>query len=477
VSGLKMFLRGVKEGTLSIEEHTARILDEIEQMNKNHNYFAEITKDEALQQAKGIADKKKSPLAGIPVSVKDNLCVKGVQSRAGSKILEGYKPVMDATAVANVKKQGAIIIGKTAQDEFGFGSFGVNAGLGFEIPVNPIDEKRVTGGSSSGAAGFTALTKFSHAAIAESTGGSIAMPAAYCGVVGFTPTYGRVSRYGLIDYANSLDKIGTMGKTVEDAAMLLQHMMGLDLKDSTSADKKVPNLLSAADESVKRISIGVPKEFFKNAEPGTRKIVEDAISGLEKEGAEIMEVDLPLNQKYALPSYYVLSMSEASTNLARYCGMRYGLHSELAGTYTEYFTKVRSENFGIEAKRRILLGSFARMAGFRDELYMKAALVRSKLIKEFKQALNVVDIIATPVTPDIAPKISEVEKLTPWQHYCTDIFTVPPNLAGLPHISVPAGEEKGMPVGILLTANNWEEEKLVTAAAAVEKNAKGGKNG
>jgi len=464
---IKQFVTEVKKGNISVLEHTEKILSEAEQSNSQYHYFNLIAREAALKQAGEVeasikTGRNKGMLPGVPLSVKDCICVQGIESRAGSKILSGYEPLFDATVIERARAEGAIIIGKTSQDEFGFGTFNTNVGIGFEIPKNPHDIKRCCGGSSGGSAGFTALTKLTHASIGESTGGSIACPASFCGVVGLTPTYGRVSRYGLIDYANSLDKIGSMGKTVEDAALLLEVIAGYDSNDSTSL-KQEKDDFSKIEPS--KLKIGIVKELFENCDAPVKK---ECMNAIKKLGAKTQEISLPLNAKYGIAAYYIISTSEASTNLARYCGMRYGLHEKLEGNFNEYFSKVRSNGFNKEAKRRILLGTFARMAGVRDAYYLRAMKARTRLIREFKEAFSKVDVLANPTMPIVAPTFEAIEKLTPLQQYAMDLCTVPANLAGMPHISVPVAMQGKAPVGLMLTADHLQEKKMIQAALAVE---------
>ncbi|MCX6799404.1 MAG: amidase family protein [Candidatus Diapherotrites archaeon] len=468
---IKEFVSEVKKGNISVLEHTEQVLQQAEESNREHHHFNIIAKKEALKQAEEAealirTGRHKGKLLGLPVSVKDCICVKGIESRAGSKILSGYMPLFDATVIGKARAEGAIIIGKTAQDEFGFGTFSANVGVGFERPRNPLDPSRSCGGSSGGSAGFTALSSFAHASIAESTGGSIACPASFCGVVGLTPTYGRVSRYGLIDYANSLDKIGSIGKSVEDAALLLEVISGHDANDSTSLPEEALPLSSLRWES--KFRVGVLRDFFEGCDDAVQKQCMRALDELEKHGAIVEEIELPLNAKYGIAAYYLISTAESSTNLARYCGMRYGLHERLEGNFNEYFSKVRSCGFGEEAKRRILLGTFARMAGFRDAYYLRAMKARTKLIGEFKRAFERFDLLANPTMPIAAPTFEEIGKLSPMQQYAMDLCTVPANLAGLPHASVPVGSGGKMPVGLMLTADHLQEEKLVKGALALE---------
>lgn len=463
------FVNKVKEKQIDVVEHTHKVLDEIKKINKEYNYFNTISEELALEQAKAVKKNPKGRLAGVPVSVKDCIVVKGVESRAGSKILSGYKPVFDATVIEKAKAEGAIIIGKTAQDAFGFGGFSVNVGLGMKIPLNPFDKDRACGGSSGGAAGITQKINFPHIALSESTGGSIVNPASFCGVVGLCPTYGRVSRYGLMDYANSLDKIGPMGKNVEDTALMMNVIAGFDEKDSTSLNKSVDDYENVIGKIVKNMKVGVIKESLgEGTDAEIKDDVMKAMKGFEELGVKHEEISLPLTAKYGVEAYYLTAMSETSTNLSKFCGMKYGKHEKLEGSFNEYFSKVRSANFGEEAKRRIIIGTFARMAGFRDAYYIKSAQVRTKIIEEYKKAFKKVDCIISPTMPVIAPKFSEIKKLTPLQNYMMDSLTVGPNLAGLPHITVPCGIKDGMPVGMMLIGNHLMEGKLLQLAAAYE---------
>jgi aspartyl-tRNA(Asn)/glutamyl-tRNA(Gln) amidotransferase subunit A len=405
-------------------------------------------------------------LEGYAITVKDNICVKEMRSSAGSKILENYIPPFDATVVSKSRAEGAIILGKTTMDEFGFGSFNVNTC--FNIPKNPYDPERCTGGSSGGAAVVTAVADFPHIAIAESTGGSISCPSSFCGVVGLTPTYGRTSRWGLIDFANSLDKRGCIGKTVREVALLLSVISGPDEYDSTAIREQVPNFIEFTGKSVEEYKIGVPREYYgEGVDSGIIETVWRGIHKLESMGATIKEISMPFT-KHSLSSYYIIAMAEASTNLAKLCGLRYGLKLPLEGNFDEYFSRVRTMGFGEEAKRRIILGTYARMAGYRDAYYMRALRVRTKVIEDFKRAFKTVDILAAPTMPVVAPRFDEISRLEPHQHYMMDALTVAPNLAGVPMISVPFGKEEGMPVGIHLMADHLEEGKLITAASNLE---------
>jgi aspartyl-tRNA(Asn)/glutamyl-tRNA(Gln) amidotransferase subunit A len=452
---VKHFLEESKRGNVDYLDFSEKFMKELKNADKKYSLL-QCTSD--IKKNLDI----KPGLFGLPVSAKDNICTKNIQSSAGSRILEHYKPPFDATAVLKVKEEGGVIIGKTNQDEFGFGTFSVNCAYG--TPKNPLDDKRSCGGSSGGAAGLVAALNLPHIALAESTGGSISCPSAFCGVVGLTPTYGLVSRYGLIDYANSLDKIGPIAKNVEDAAIMLSIIAGHDKNDSTSLDVK-KDYTKFLDKNIKGMKIGVPKEYFEGLEKEVEKEVWNSIKKLESEGARYEEISLKTTM-YALSSYYIIATAEASTNLARYCGMRYGLHKELKGNFNEYFSSVRSNGFGEEAKRRIILGTFARMSGYRDAYYMKAMKVRTLIIKEFKSAFKKFDVLAGPTMPVKAPKFSDIKKLSPVQQYQMDVLTVPANLAGIPMISVPCGDK--LSSGLHLMADHLKEEKIINAASVFE---------
>lgn len=468
----------VFNGSISIIEHTHRVLEEAKKTNKKYHHFCLIAEKHAIESATEFEKKiNKNPrlfsdakLLGVPLSIKDSIIVEGIESRAGSAILNGYVPLFDATAVARAKAHGAIILGKTSQDEFGFGSYSVNVGNGFEIPLNPYDTTRTCGGSSGGCAGYTAVTKHAHASLAESTGGSATFPAAMCGVASITPTYGRVSRNGLIDFANSLDKISPMGKTISEAAMLLEAVSGFDYNDSTSVDKPIEHFSLFANKPISKIKIGIIKEFRKTGiEAPVQKAFEKTIDELEKKGAKTVNISLTLNSEYSIPTYHLLASSEASTNLAKYCGMRYGAAEKLQGNFNEYFTSVRSKHFGEETKRRILLGTFARMSGFRDAFYLRALKVRQKLIDEFQLAFKKADVLVCPTAATLPPTLKELKTWSPLQHYYSDRMVNPANVCGLPHASVNVGAHHGLPIGMLFIGNHWQESKVVQVASSVEK--------
>lgn len=474
---IKEFIGKVKNQEIDIVEHTEKIIEECRKINKEYNYLNTISDSLALEQAKELHKKikkndkeiKNKRLLGVAISVKDAICVKGIESTAGSRILKGYKPLFDATAIRKAKEEGTIIIGKTAQDEFGFGSFSVNVGIGFNMPKNPFDIERSCGGSSGGAAGLTQKASFPHIALGESTGGSIVEPASFCGIFGLCPTYGRVSRYGLMDYANSLDKIGPIGKNIYDIALLLEAISGFDNNESTTINEPTENYTDFVGKTIKNMRIGIIKESFKDIDSKVSKKVHEGIRTLEENGAKAEEISLKLPVEHGLSTYYILAASEASTNLAKYCGMRYGISDKLEGNFNEYFTKVRSTNFGAEAKRRIILGTFARMSGYRDAYYIKATKVRAMIVEEYKKMFKKYDALISPTVPIVAPKFSEIEKLTPLQNYMMDIMTVSPNLAGLPHLNVPVGFENNLPVGMLLTSDHLEEGKLIQLGSVFDR--------
>src|SRR3989338_8310550 len=389
----------------------------------------------------------KGCLAGIGISVKDNICVEGLPSTAGSAILSNYVPVFNATVIEKVLAEGGLIVGKTSQDEFGFGTFSVNIGKGLSMPKNPVDPNRSCGGSSGGAAGFTRFASAPHTALAQSTGGSIACPAAFCGVAGFTPTYGRVSRFGLIDYANSLDKIGSMGKTVSKASLLLEILMGFDPRDSTSVNQPVPEI-SNAKPVLKGKTIGIVEEFFGDGiDSKVSKSCENALDAAKSAGAKVVSVSLSKNARFGVAAYYLIAMAETSTNLAKYCGMRFGQSLPLQGHFDDFFSRVRSEFFGAEAKRRVILGTFSRMSGYRDAYYLKALKARSALMKEYFEVFKHCDVVCHPTMPFVAPRFSDIKKLSPMQNYAADLCTVPANLGGFPHLSIPVKEVEKLPVG------------------------------
>jgi len=449
---VKEYLEQMAKKEIDYSDFIASYLEETKKVNGRLNFLNSFTEE----KPKSV----KELLFGLPFSVKDNICVKGLQSSAGSRILEGYIPPFDATTIKKIRENSGFLFGKTNQDEFGFGTFSTNSG--FKIPLNPLDTTRTAGGSSGGAASQIAAINMPQIAVSESTGGSITAPASFCGVAGFTPTYGLISRYGLIDYANSLDKIGIIAKSVYDIAISLSVMAGYDPKDSTSLDKKPEEYHKNLDVNFKKLKIGIPKEYIENLDKKIEKSFWDSVKKMESLGATYKEVSLP-NTKYSLATYYIIATSEASTNLAKFSGMRYGAEEEIHGNFNEYFSEVRTEYFGDEAKRRILLGTFARMAGYRDQYYLKSMKVRTLVIQDFKKAFKEFDVLLSPSMPVIAPKFTEIKKLTPLENYMMDILTVGPNLAGIPMLSVPCGKVDGMPAGLHILGDHLQEKKVLQA--------------
>ncbi len=403
-------------------------------------------------------------LNGLPFALKDAICSKEDPTYAGSKILEGYIPPFDSTVAKRVKDSGGTIFAKTHQDEFGFGT--ASTTCAFATPRNPWDEKRCCGGSSGGGAGLTAALDLPHISLGESTGGSISEPAAFSGVVGLTPTYGLVSRYGLIIFANSLDKIGPMARRVEDTALALEIISGQDDMDQTTVESD-GNYMEALDGDIRGMKVGLPEQYFQLADEGVSETVMKAVNDLEDLGADIKKVDLEMTEA-ALPTYYIIAPSEASTNLAKYCGMRYGMEGNPETNFREYFSGIRGKGFGREVKRRVILGTYTRMAGYRDKYYLKALKVRKKIINDFKRVFKEIDVIAAPTTPIVAPRIDEIEVMEPMELYKLDKLTAPVNLAGMPQLSVPCGFYDDMPVGLHLMGDHFHEKKILKAGYIYE---------
>lgn len=456
---VKKHLERISAEDIDFADFAAEVLDKSKVLQQKYSPF--ITLNEKPAPGKLL----KSGLR-LPFSVKDNICTRGIRTTAGSRILENYIPPFDATCVHNIKNEGGFVIGKTAMDEFGFGTFSTNCAYG--VPKNPIDPARVCGGSSGGAACVAAAADFPHIAIAQSTGGSITAPAAFTGTVGLTPTYGRVSRWGLIDYANSMDKIGVIGRCAYDVALGLSLIAGYDKLDSTSISAPRKDYVPLIARDIKHLKIGVPSEYFGDGVDGRVKdLVWEKIKSLERLGATYEEVSLP-STRYSVSAYYLIALSEASTNLAKFCGLRYGIGGEFEGNFENYFSSIRERGFGEEAKRRIILGTYARMSGYRDAYYLKALKVRAKIIREFKKVFDRVGVIATPSMPILPPLFSEVDELAPVEAYAMDMMTAAPNLAGFPTVSIPAGRSGGLPAGVQFVADHENEGTLLQLAGACE---------
>lgn len=407
---------------------------------------------------------KQGPLAGVPISLKDNLCTDGWETTCASNILKGYIPPYDATVVRKLKEAGAIIVGKCNMDEFAFGSSSETSAFG---PVkNPWDVSRVPGGSSGGSAAAVGADE-AICALGSDTGGSIRQPASFCGVVGIKPTYGRVSRYGLLAFGSSLDQIGPLTKTVEDAAILLNVIAGHDPMDSTSAEVPVPDFTKALQKDLKGLKIGLPKEHFQaGLDPEVEKALREATKVYQDLGARVIDISLPHTQ-YAVHVYYVVATAEASSNLGRYDGVRYGARVE-SSNLTDMYVETRDQGFGPEAKRRILLGAFVLSAGYYDAYYLRGLKVRTLIRQDFERAFEKVDVILTPTAP--TPPFKLGEKMNdPLSMYLSDLYTIPANLAGNPAISTPGGFSSGnLPIGIQLVGKPFDEETILRAAFAFE---------
>ncbi|MGA2752805.1 MAG: Asp-tRNA(Asn)/Glu-tRNA(Gln) amidotransferase subunit GatA [Terracidiphilus sp.] len=460
----------IASGRTKAADLAAAYYERIEKLNPRLNIFLSLTKERALAQAAridAIAAKGDPlpPLAGIPVGIKDVLVTEGAPSTAGSKILQGYRPPYDCTAVARLEAAGAVILGKLNCDEFAMGSSNENSAYG---PVrNPVDSERVPGGSSGGSAAAVA-SNLAVATLGTDTGGSIRQPASFCGVVGVLPTYGRVSRYGLIAFASSLDRIGPLAANVRDAATMLGVIAGHDPSDATSSQAPVPDYAAESDQPAAGLHIGVPAEYFADGlDPEVRAAVEKGIVALQAAGCSIKPVSLP-HTKYAVPTYYLVATAEASANLARFDGVRYGYRSPSSATLSDMYSHSRDEGFGAEVKRRIFLGTYALSAGYYDAYYLKAQQVRRLLADEFLRAFAEVDAIVTPTSPFPAFKLGE-KTGDPLAMYLADIYTVTASLAGICGVSVPCGATKaGLPVGMQVLARHFGESTAFRVARAVE---------
>ena len=464
----------ITSGELTAVELAESCYRTIEAENPKINAWLAIRKERALQQARGIDDMRSRgetlpPLAGVPIGIKDVLTMQGVPATAGSRILEGYFPPYDATTVTRLEAAGAVLLGKLNCDEFAMGSSNENSAYG---PVhNPRALDRVPGGSSGGSAAAVAAD-MAVATLGTDTGGSIRQPASFCGVVGLLPTYGRVSRYGLIAFASSLDRVGPFTHTVADAATLLGVLAGHDPLDATSSMQPVPDYADALEHPVKGLRIGIPEEYFaEGLDPEVRAAVEKAADALRSAGCTLHKVSLPHTQ-YAVPTYYVLATAEASANLARFDGVRYGLRAKDAATLGSMYRKTRDRGFGKEVKRRILLGTYVLSAGYYDAYYRKAQQVRTLLTEDFLRAFASVDALLTPTAPTPAFKLGEKTD-DPLSMYLADIYTVTANLAGICGISVPCGHSsEGLPIGAQILGRHFDEATILRVAATVEQQQK-----
>ncbi len=451
------------------EEHYAKIAEKDGEVGA----FLTLCKERALEQADRIdrlsaEGKPLPPLAGVPVAIKDVMSTRGIRTTAGSKSLEKYISPYDCTAVARMEAAGAVILGKTNCDEFAMGSSNENSA--FHAVRNPRDLSRVPGGSSGGSAAAVAAD-MAIAALGSDTGGSIRQPASFCGVVGLMPTYGRVSRYGLIAFASSLDHIGPLTKNVKDAATILRTIAGRDPMDSTSAEVPVPDYVAEFEKPIRGLKLGVAKEYFgEGLDDEVRHAVESAIDKLEGQGCEIVPVSLP-HTPYAIPTYYVIATAEASSNLARYDGVRYSFRARGVKSLSEMYRRSRDESFGAEVKRRIMLGTYALSAGYYDAYYLKAQKVRTLLARDFEDTFTRVDAIVTPTSPTAAFRLGEKSD-DPLAMYLADIYTVTADLAGIPGISIPCGETKEkLPIGLQILGKHFDESTILRVARGYERSA------
>ena len=464
MSTVKQLQQGLSSGEFSSVEITRQYLDTIKSLNPQLNAFITVTEDQALQQAQAadalIAEGKASTLTGIPLAHKDIFCTDGIRTSCGSHMLDKFIAPYNATVIEKLDAEHYVMLGKTNMDEFAMGSSNESSYYG---PVkNPWDTDCVPGGSSGGSAAAIAAG-MTPAATGTDTGGSIRQPAAFCGITGLKPTYGRVSRYGMIAYASSLDQGGPLAQTAEDCALLLGAMAGFDERDSTSMDREVPDYSASLGNSLQGLKIGLPKEYFaEGLNNDVAQCIDQAISEYRKLGAEVVEVSLP-NSKIAIPAYYVVAMAECSSNLSRMDGVRFGHRCENPKDLEDLYKRSRAEGFGEEVKRRIMIGAYTLSAGYYDAFYLKAQKLRRLISQDFAQAFEQVDLIAGPTTPNVAFKIGDKTD-DPVSMYLQDIYTISVNLAGLPAMSHPAGFVDNKPVGLQLIGNYFDESRLLNAA-------------
>ena len=450
---------------MSIRENIEKTLGNAEKLNGELNSFLSIEREYAANRATELENTAENPLKGFAIAVKDNICTKGLQTTCGSRILHNYKAQYDATAVKKLNDAGAVIVGKANMDEFAMGSS--NESSAFGAVKNPWDTSRVPGGSSGGSA-VAVASGVVRASLGSETGGSVRQPASLCGIVGVKPTYGRISRFGLVAFASSLDNIGIFGATCKDAAQILSVVAGRDKNDSTTADVAVPNYVETLDNDIKGRKIGVPRALFgEGLDEEVKNAVENSIENYRKLGAEIIDVELP-HAKYGIAVYYIIATAEASSNLARFDGVRYGFRAEGSHNLREMYRKTREEGFGAEVKRRIMLGTYVLSSGYYDAYYSKAQKVRALVKRDYQTAFEKCDAIITPTSPSVAFKIGEKSD-DPLAMYLSDIYTVSANLAGIPGISVPAGlSSNGLPIGLQLVGNFWSEDVLLNLGNVYE---------
>lgn len=464
--------RKIKEKEITIKEVLDSIYNRIENVEEKVSAYVTLTKEQAYNRATKLQERLDNGedigiMGGVPIAIKDNICTNGIKTTCSSKMLENFVPFYDATVIEKLENAGAIIIGKTNMDEFAMGSSTENSAI--KKTKNPWDLERVPGGSSGGSAAAVACD-IAPCALGTDTGGSIRQPASFCNVVGLKPTYGLVSRYGVVAYASSLDQVGPLTKSVEDAAILLNVIAGKDEKDTTSADIPKKDYLKSIKDDIKGKKIGVPTEFISDGiNEDVKKAYEENLNTLKELGAEIIEIKLDY-AKYSLPTYYIIATAEASSNLGRYDGIRYGHRAKDFSSLDELYVKSRTEGFGDEVKRRIMLGTYVLSSGYYDAYYKRGQKVRTLIIDDFKKAFEKCDVIAIPTTPNTSFKFGE-KTSNPLEMYLEDIYTVPVNIAGLPGISVPGGFDKnGMPIGMQFISKAFDEENLLQVAYTFEKN-------
>ena len=454
---------------VSSVELTKSVLARIEQVEPKVGAFLTVTPEAALEQAASVDQalargEAKHPLAGIPVAIKDNMCTAGVRTTCASRILEGFVPPYSATVVERLKAVGAVIVGKTNLDEFAMGSSTENSA--YCCTRNPWDTSRVPGGSSGGSAVAVASDEAFYA-LGSDTGGSVRLPASFCGVVGLKPTYGRVSRFGLVAFASSLDQIGPLTKDVTDCALVLGAIAGHDPEDSTSVNRPVPDYARSLIPDLKGMRVGIPREYFgAGLQPEVDQALQEAIARLKDLGAEVAEVSLP-HTRYAIAAYYIIAPAEASANLARYDGVKYGHRDPHASDLWDVYLRTREVGFGAEVKRRIMLGTYALSSGYYDAYYLKAQKVRTLIKRDFDQAFERFDALVSPVAPSVAFRLGEKTD-DPLAMYLSDVFTVTVNAAGLPGLSVPCGLADGLPVGMQILGKPFDEENVLRVAYAFE---------
>ena len=464
--------RKIKEKEITIKEVLDSVYNRIENVEEKVSAYVTLTKEQAYNRATKLQERLDNGedigiMGGVPIAIKDNICTNGIKTTCSSKMLENFVPFYDATVIEKLENAGAIIIGKTNMDEFAMGSSTENSAI--KKTKNPWDLERVPGGSSGGSAAAVACD-IAPCALGTDTGGSIRQPASFCNVVGLKPTYGLVSRYGVVAYASSLDQVGPLTKSVEDAAILLNVIAGKDEKDTTSADIPKKDYLKSIKDDIKGKKIGVPTEFISDGiNEDVKKAYEENLNTLKELGAEIIEIKLDY-AKYSLPTYYIIATAEASSNLGRYDGIRYGHRAKDFSSLDELYVKSRTEGFGDEVKRRIMLGTYVLSSGYYDAYYKRGQKVRTLIIDDFKKAFEKCDVIAIPTTPNTSFKFGE-KTSNPLEMYLEDIYTVPVNIAGLPGISVPGGFDKnGMPIGMQFISKAFDEEDLLQVAYTFEKN-------